>query len=311
MFHADPPSNGFSYKTILALSTWDLTQEELEVYVPCSTYVLLGLARFTKIFKKTYHFNEIEELIVKNAVAGFVASFLLKICTLFNAGCTLLRLIDPIEEDGSEKELRNINGAALNLFRCSVFNVSTMLTSIGCIPNVLSHRTIDHKFVILALLPIKKGTRLILFGQSNPSIFYSKPKSERQSMHYNYYKCPCICQACTEDWPVDFNELNTKTVDYSDCELQELEKFRNDLKSVMNQWNTHLLARKPNYPDIKTVNKVKSLVTASWKYFPLPSIMMIVSANLMVTILGCFYHPDKNMFTSSLSAYNIDTVKVT
>ncbi|KAJ8674932.1 hypothetical protein QAD02_010718 [Eretmocerus hayati] len=311
MSHTDPSANGLSYRMILASSLWSFTQEDLKMYTECSTFVLLGLARFTKIFKKTYYFDEIEQLVTKNDGARFVASFLLKISVLLGTGCTLVRLIDPIQEDGSEIELKNEDGTDVPLFRSPVFNVLTMLASIGCIPNVSSHRTIDHKFVMLALQPIKKGTRLISFGKSDFSIFNRKPKSERQSMHYDHYRCSCNCQACTEDWPVALDEIAaSEAIIYSESQLHDVKKFLSDLESLISQWDTHTIAHKPNYPDIKTVNKLKSMVAASWKYFSLPSRMMLLSTSLMVTILGSFYDPDKNMFTSSKSAYNMDTQRV-
>ncbi|KAJ8675551.1 hypothetical protein QAD02_011337 [Eretmocerus hayati] len=262
-----------------------------------SAITLLGLAKFSSILERNYEFNEIEKL-MRDEKAILVGCLLVKLSAARVKGCATVKLLDSTLKDGSYEEKGRDYKKNDEECRSPVFNIMTMFTLSGCLPNIDTCRTIGHKSVMFALRPIKAGTPLTLFNQSPLSVYHDTPKQRRQLGHKQMYKCPCNCRACTENWPENLD----KALDFIHApgiNLQAVKKFKSEHDSIMDEWHTNMQTHKPAFPDLKFISRLNKCAREAWKHIPEPSVALKMCTMILVIITRSFHNPDKNIFTTS------------
>ncbi|KAJ8669789.1 hypothetical protein QAD02_001048, partial [Eretmocerus hayati] len=254
---------------------------ELAWRIDTSTITLMGLANFSSIFGRSYDFNEIEEL-MNNDSAVFAGAILLKLFIVMNAKCCSFPLVDPCEEAerGSSSPDESDHIGPILSFKSFGF-----LTTTTCCPNVKSYLTLNNRYIMYSLHPIKKGSPL---STSLKSVYDEVPKLKRQTRFKNMYGRMCDCQACVENW----SEICAKEDVFKfvfggeseiDCELMK------ELRSLLDEVDAKI--HKLNFPDAKFLTRSKQLVARSWKHFPMPSVIAFRAITLLIFLLGTFLSP--------------------
>ncbi|KAJ8670006.1 hypothetical protein QAD02_001265 [Eretmocerus hayati] len=277
--------NTTSYKSVYTIPVRNLYDDDMEFAIRSSTFALIGLAKYTNLFNSKYNFSDMKRL-MKNDTAIFVGALLLKFNIAITSICDKIDLVDPTREDYTTVSELTVRDPKMDIMQTNCFlRASTMLHLNGCMPNVdvcLSH---DVKFIIYALQPIKKGTKLIRLHPV--SIYNYSPKSKRQARHQMYYNCPCDCQACTENW----FESSLGGPFFASSGNVFSEELTNEMMSIREDFETNF--RKPNYPDIKVVSRAKDLLAKVWIQLDMPSPMTIYAVLLLVTIIHGFHRPSE------------------
>ncbi|KAJ8669784.1 hypothetical protein QAD02_001043 [Eretmocerus hayati] len=275
-----------SYKSIYASPVRNLCDDELNNVYLDSVFALIGLAKYTSIFGRTYDFDEIEELI-ENDTAIFVGAFLAKMNWLIASKCTTFKLYNPSEHVITAMQRNQYLADQAAWIRRSNMSLDqiSMLTQLGCIPNIECCRTHDTKSLAYALQPIKAGTPLIR-STTGPTVYDYSRKIDRQPTSWLYYDKECDCQACTEDW---YKMLRKPTENKG-----ELWK---EMCSILGEWEGHSGA--PNYPDEKVISRVKKLVARTWIEYPMPSAMYVHVVRIMKMIFFIFFTSSEIIASSS------------
>ncbi|KAJ8669783.1 hypothetical protein QAD02_001042 [Eretmocerus hayati] len=251
-----------SYKSIYASPVRNLCDDETNNVYRDSAFALIGLAKYTSIFGRTYDFDEIEKL-MENDTAIFVGAFLARISWIISSKCSTFKLYDPGEHVLiAQQRNRLLKGEAAWIRKINIsLDPISMLTPQGCIPNIGCCRTYGTQNLAYALQPIKAGTPLII-STTGPSVYDYSKTIDRQPTSWLYYDKECDCQACTEDW---YKMLRKPTENQG--ELWE------EMCSILGEWEAH--SGTPNYPNEKVLSRVKKLVARTWIEYPMPSAILI------------------------------------
>ncbi|KAJ8670005.1 hypothetical protein QAD02_001264 [Eretmocerus hayati] len=276
--------NYTNYRSVYTIPVRNLPDDDMEYCIRSSSLTLIGLAKYTNLFGSVYSFKDIKRL-MKNEAAIFVGALLLKFNIAITSICDTIELVDPSKEDYSTGKELTVLDPYQSLQTNCFLRASTMLALNGCMPNTdicISH---NIKFVMYALQPIKKGTKLVLFH--SVSIYDYTPKSKRQARHQQYYDCPCDCRACNENWfESDLGGLFIAPS--GNAYSQELD---DEMMAMRLEYETNF--QKPNYPDLKIVSRAKDLLAKMWIQLDMPSPMMMHAVPLLMTIIQGFFKPSE------------------
>ncbi|KAJ8679987.1 hypothetical protein QAD02_015774, partial [Eretmocerus hayati] len=154
-----------SYKSLYSLPIRSFDLDDYAFSIGCANaIVLVALAKHSKVFKKSYDYNEMKKL-RKNDEAVFVGALLLKFCLDISSLCVIAKLIDPSEnnlpkQDDVRKDLETLIELDKDKVDpdSSVPLVTRLITG-GCVPNVQICPTFGNKFILHALQPIKAGSQ--------------------------------------------------------------------------------------------------------------------------------------------------------
>ncbi|KAJ8675550.1 hypothetical protein QAD02_011336 [Eretmocerus hayati] len=289
-----------NYKTILATKSLPVKRENLNFHTGSPVLALLGLAKFTTIFERSFSFNEIQKL-MKNETAILTGCLLVKLSSVLFTGCGSINLVDPAVEDGSYGETKpayEMNAQEWVIRKCYMSHITTMLALYGCIPNADSCRTIGHKSLLYALQPIKAGTPIMTYNKSL-SIYLEVPKEVRQHQLRLFYGFSCECRACKENWPEKMLEMPPLFAFTPGTNFAALTRFMKESESIRKECDDNMYAHKPGFPDLKLMTRANNCAREVWKHMPVPSLFMKSCADMMICVTTCFHDPDKNIFTIS------------
>ncbi|KAJ8669959.1 hypothetical protein QAD02_001218 [Eretmocerus hayati] len=272
-----------SYKSVYTVPVRSI-DEDLDSCVRSCTIALIGLASNTQIFNQSYSPLNLHDL-RKDDVAIFVGALLLKFCTIITSGCYASKLADPEDLDDYPKEPEYEKcpcGADEDPKTVSIV-VTSLMTIIGCFPNV-GHCVVEgNKLILFALRPIKEGEKLCSYTES--SIYECTPKSERQSQHRLFYNSSCDCIACTQNWSATLQD-NKKLTEICVAEIRNSligAQIKREIDAISKQLEACSLSL--NHPDFDLLEKAKNLVFKAWTHFHMPSPLIIASTKTMKSLI--------------------------
>ncbi|KAJ8669954.1 hypothetical protein QAD02_001213 [Eretmocerus hayati] len=271
-----------SYKSLYTLQVNSASKHKFDACARSAVIALIGLAAGTQLFNQSYSPNDLQNL-RKNDVAISVGALLLKFCLIITNRCHTSKLPDP--EDLDESVDRNCPDhgecSLKSLTKPTNFAVSvtSMMTIIRCFPNVDDCIVSGNKYVMFAIRPIKEGDKLCT---SILSVYRNFPaKSERQAIHHEYYNCPCDCPACRGNW-TELIRDKTKCNDLINSELKTITGSQISSKFLAITDESKAKSKKFERLDLQTLTKSKELVDKAWKYFRMPSPLIITSTRIMI-----------------------------
>ncbi|KAJ8669790.1 hypothetical protein QAD02_001049 [Eretmocerus hayati] len=284
--HFPMPSLMTDPKIVYNLPTRNFQGDELQCCLEASVLILMGLAKYSSIFGKTYDFSEIGKL-AADKLAVFSGALILKLFFITNTRKSIMNLVDPCDNANAENKGipyslfdRAWYEKPVNSFSVQVFG---RLTITGCIPNVKCFLTHSNRCVMCSLSPIKKGSRLVSSGSS---IYELATKSDRQALHQSMYQRPCNCPACAEDWLPVLQDRD-KFIEIFKAKLSLGKPLYDEINSIDKEIKEK--AHKLNFPDPKLLSRAKNLVIDTWEHFPMPSMITVKAVQRIYTLLGAFH----------------------
>ncbi|KAJ8682884.1 hypothetical protein QAD02_018676 [Eretmocerus hayati] len=257
------------YKRIYSLRG-GLYPHELEEYSKVSSLIVVLLAKHSSILGNRYEYHQIEKL-MKNEEAITLGALLLKTSKIVVLNCQGVW--------GYNDLCRNNPGGGMCTSECcgkkAYMAPSMSLIPLSCCPNVSRGVMNDDRGITFTLSPIKKGDQLF---SSIYSVYKLAPKAQRQKVYRKRYGRDCECQACENDWTeADF--LTERTIESFMSESKMMEKFNAAKTSRAMKRNS----------DIGTLLQMKELVQEAWKYYALPSDILINSVKAFLEMVDIIY----------------------
>ncbi|KAJ8670037.1 hypothetical protein QAD02_001296 [Eretmocerus hayati] len=272
------------YRSIYSQSMRPYKRKDFEWYGENATMALLGLAKYSKIFGRSYNFTEIKKLIKKDD-AMFAGALIFKFGMVIYSRLTNIKLNSP---SGSLSDFKDTSITENSQVSSSLKSLG-FLNIFGCAPNARNCPTNGNKHMMYALHPIEKGTPLIT---SMCSIYSFVPKSQRQAIYKDFYHRPCECQACQENWLDGQTDMDRNLVNYALQKISQptivnkIEREFEEIRKIMDE-----RYYEPNHPDIKLLLRTRDLVKTSWKYFPMPSMSTHKAIRLLTACQESFFSP--------------------
>ncbi|KAJ8670022.1 hypothetical protein QAD02_001281 [Eretmocerus hayati] len=269
------------YRSVYTSRCRKFNKQELDECIRNASVALMRLAKYSNIFGKKYAFNEAKKL-MKNDAAIFVGALLLKFNLVTVSKLTQIYLPDP---SGRCNDPNPSESVGLDL----ILNPTTLMASLGCVPNVHSCAASGVKVVTYALQPIKKGTKLYLYQPG--TIYDGVPKLTRQARFFKNYNSQCVCEACTKNWSDILDDSNKLAVmNLSKSGPAVAKEFHDKIDAITAEFKA-ISDQKPNQPDIKLVRRIRELVSQIWEHFSLPAPVVTRAVKLMTQINVKFYSP--------------------
>ncbi|XP_003425566.1 SET and MYND domain-containing protein 4-like [Nasonia vitripennis] len=181
------------FMSIYALSK-NISLENLQTHLENTAIVLRALAEHTTWLEEKCDFNDCKRL-KKNENAIFLAALFLTLSKIAHV---------------NKHEMWNSSFCRNNLKRLECWKNEccsrgvylapiTALLNHSCDPNARRCYSLDHKVIVYATKPIKKGSQIFDCYQEE---FYERCKAEeRCNMLSSTYNFDCDCKACTQEWP--------------------------------------------------------------------------------------------------------------
>ncbi|KAJ8670015.1 hypothetical protein QAD02_001274 [Eretmocerus hayati] len=256
----------------------DLTEEEIDDHTETAIGILVGLGMLTETFDKSHDFRNMGKL-MNDPIAISIGALFMKLSIMTQDKSLHLKLIDPSDFDRFSREQDE------NQVGCSSLNLSTLLSTNGCIPNVSYIYTRDFLCTWHSLQPIKKGDRLIHFD-ADATIFNYQPKPRRLLELHKSYNSSCDCRACAENWSAeDLRKGLVESVVHPDHYMTV------GMIGELNYFLAERQSKSATYmnPDMKTMDRVKDLLLRAWQRFALPSTIITRAMRIYWESLRYFY----------------------
>ncbi|KAJ8667376.1 hypothetical protein QAD02_009038 [Eretmocerus hayati] len=211
--HRDHRTKGFSdnhsvfvnnYKSIYSLShnMTKKAKENLNWVSEDSAVLLYLLARYTKVFRKYFDYDE--RALATNDTALFIGKLLSRYqhIVLINASSVVKDAGTEVSTDWNwiipQEE------SSVGLYLTSFLS----LLNHSCHPNVAKCEAADHQSLLYAIRPIAKDEQIFI---SYGPMYFEMSHAERQKLLTRFH-FECNCVACEKNWPVFKDIIQRNTV---------------------------------------------------------------------------------------------------